>query len=195
MKIVALSVAVVLVLWRHALADPNYPVSVVTDEDKGQWIKGEVERIGEPLLKLLTRRPLPEREINEAAQRLQALEAPCEALWVRGKWCNANVIAYYTDQIDAAFAGLRRRRAVEAAEVQNRRAVEAKRLPKEQEAKMLERKVWIGMPADLLRLSWGAPSRMTSTTSAGGTIEIWWYGSSQYVTLVNARVTSITQSR
>ncbi len=64
----------------------------------------------------------------------------------------------------------------------------------EQQAGLIkERKVWIGMTAELAVMSWGKPSDINRTTNANGTREQWVYGSSarNYLYFDNGILTSI----
>ena len=186
MKTAARIVTVALALLLGSIsvaAEVVFPPDAVTDLDKGEWIKNEADRVGVRALAAAKRRPIPERELASARARLEEMRSVCADL---GRSCSdgATFITYYVEKLDEVLGAIR-----------YRRAVEAKKLPKDMEEAMIARKAWVGMPADLLRMSWGEPARVTETLSASGRSELWTYGSGQQVILVNGRVTSITQSR
>lgn len=67
-------------------------------------------------------------------------------------------------------------------------------IPKEVRDMVRSKKIRIGLPTKLVRLSWGDPKRVNTTTTANGTREQWVYESS-YVYFEDGKVTAISQSK
>lgn len=60
---------------------------------------------------------------------------------------------------------------------------------------VIDRKIAIGMTAQMVRFSWGEPEHVNTTLTAAGRREQWVYADRSYVYLDNDRVTSIQTQR
>jgi multidrug efflux pump subunit AcrA (membrane-fusion protein) len=89
----------------------------------------------------------------------------------------------------------RRQAAVAAAAAARERTIRSKRWPSRFTEAVLERRVMIGMTAEMVRLAWGPPETINSTITAAGEREQWVYGLGSYVYLVGSVVTAIQTSR
>lgn len=93
----------------------------------------------------------------------------------------------------------RRRRAdsVATAATEQARAdsISVKRWPAAMKKLVREKRVAIGMSAEMVRLSWGAPEHINRSITTSGTHEQWVYGGGTYVYLTSGRVTSLQDSR
>ena len=188
-----LALAMMLGAPVHAAAATRLPPAVASEGDRGTWIMQEADRIGLEAIAVMKRRPLPREALRQARAALQELVDPCVKLGRR--WCSDGLtyINYYTEQIDTALKGARNSRVLDE-DGAYRRAVEAKRLPPWEHEMMLARRPWVGMSEELLRLSWGAPDRITRMGSTLGSAQQWWYAPvGSTVTLLDGSVTAITQ--
>jgi hypothetical protein len=182
-----------LIAGTHAEAAVAFPPSLVSDVDKGAWIMQQADRIGLGAVAAMRQRPLPREALRQARTALQELLDPCVKLGRRSCSDGLTFINYYTEQIDTALKGGRGSRTLDE-DGAYRRAVEAKRLPPWEHEMMLARRPWVGMPEDLLRLTWGSPDRINRTGSSLGRVEQWWYATANStVTLLDGSVTSIVQ--
>lgn len=93
----------------------------------------------------------------------------------------------------ARVAASNRRRSQQAMEARTAE-INAKPWPSEMKRLVVARQVRIGMTAEMVRLSWGSPTRVNSTVLPSGRREQWVY-SDDYVYLDNGVVAAIQTSR
>jgi hypothetical protein len=98
-------------------------------------------------------------------------------------------------ETEAFLAGLEAERQAEregaaAAEAERRRTIRAMRWPEATKERVLNRRIALGMTAEMVRLAWGRPTDINRTTTARGTWEQWVYGDGAYVYLQNGVVTA-----
>ena len=120
--------------------------------------------------------------IDPALIRGRCSEGHCTA-WIDGARA-------YNDSVRAARSNRAR-----AAQSERSRTIRAKGWSPEITKMVLAGQVQIGMTGEMVRSSWGKPTRVNTTNTARGTREQWVYGTGQYVYLENGRVTAIQQSR
>jgi hypothetical protein len=98
-------------------------------------------------------------------------------------------------ETEAFLAGLEAERRAEreaaaVAEAERRRAIRAMRWPEATKERVLNRRIAIGMTAEMVRLAWGGPTDINRTTTVRGIWEQWVYGDGAYVYLQNGVVTA-----
>jgi hypothetical protein len=165
MRLACAAALVVMVLVASSTAEPEFPPSVITNQDKIEWLAAEVDG-AERALDSHMAKPLPEQ--NEYAYRAAILKSANVVLLSRTLAGGVPPVEARAQKVmDKASDGL---------------------------ARLLNSKLKIGMAADQVREIRGRPARISEVTTAAGVREQWEYDGT-VLSFDNGKLVEIRQIR
>ena len=165
MRLACAAALVVMVLMASSTAEPEFPLAVITNQDKIEWLGAEVDR-AERALDSHMAKPLSQQ--NEDAYRaamLTSLKLVALSRTLAGGLPPVEARAQMVT--DKASGGL---------------------------ARLLNSKLKIGMTAEQVRVIRGRPARISEVTTAAGVREHWEY-SGTLLSFDNGKLVEIRQTR